>query len=343
MPKRIIFLEPLLSKIKTLVKEGQRGCLEKSVALFGSESDMKTLSESIRNQHKIDKDRLLLIDFTPLLSLGTPIRLHSLEKLYNEIPFVVVAKQGIVFEQLKSFKNISIIVCNENTEIVDFLFSGKWGKRLEKVVTRKFKQEQNIFEIHRAWVENMLLEIIPDSIRKPTETRYFPLHDGAWANLWIDVKSIISEPERAFFIAYQMGYSLTRGYGENLREEGLIAANNTAYILASFLQLIFDNKDLVIIDRLGPYPNLSKMRLIELDIIEGRKLCMVEDVISTGRELDMTQLIVYLHKAEISRAACLFNLEVALPHLIPKDKIFCLCNPSNKIGYKRFPRYVEQQ
>lgn len=340
----VIFIEPLLSKIKTLVKEGQKDCLKKSMTLFGSESDIKTLSESIRKQHEIDKNRLLLVDFTPLLSLGTHTRLHSLEKLYNEIPFIVVAKQGIVFEQLKSLRNISTIVCNKNTEIINFLFIGKWNKKFKKVVPKELKQGQNVLETHGDWVENTLLEIIPDSIRKPpTGTRYLPLHDGAWANLWIDVKSIVKEPEIAFFIAYQIGYLLTRGYSENLREEGFVVGNNTAYILASFLHQIFDKKELVMIDRLGPYPNLSKTRLIGLERIEGKKLCMVEDVMSTGRELDMTQLIVYLHKAEIVRAVCLFNLEIALSRLIPEDKILFLCKPSNKIGYKRFPKYAKQE
>lgn len=340
MSKRIIFLEPLLEKIKTLVKEGQRSCLEKAMALFGIESDIKTLSESIRKEYEINKNRLLLVDFMPLLSLGTPSRFAGLEKLYYEIPFVCIAKDGIVFEQLKIFKDLSVIICNANFEIVSFQFGGKWGKKLEKDVNRKFKVKQSILEIHKNWVEEQLLEIIPNCIRMPPAGTRYPLHDGAWANLWIDVKSIVGEPERNFFISYQMGYLLTRGYSENLKEDGIIVGNNTAYVIASFLQQIFDDKFLIIIDRLGPYPKLSRLRLIGLDKIDGKKLCMVEDVVSTGREIDMTQLIVYLHKAELLRTVCLFNLEIASSRLIPEDNILVLCRPSKKLGYKRYPKYA---
>lgn len=342
MSKGITFIEPLLTKIQTLLKEGQKNCLERSITLFGTESDMEALAESIKKQYEADKTKVLIIDFTPLLSLGTQTRLHILETLFNQAPFFVVAKHGIVFEQIKTLKNIPTVVCNDNHKIV--LFTGDSNKTSRRIINREFKTGENVFQKHQDWVQNKLLDIIPNSIRKPPPgTRYLPLHDGAWANLWIDVKSILKDPNIAFFIAYQIGYLLTRGYTENLIEEGFIVGNNTAYIIASFLNQIFYKKDLVIIDRLGPYPHLSKMRLIGLETIGGKKLCMVEDVISTGRELDMIQLVAYLNKAEISKAVCLFNLDIASSRLVAEDTILSLCNPSRKIGYKRIPKYSKEQ
>lgn len=341
MSKRITFLEPLLTKIQTLLKEGQKNCLERSITLFGIESDMEALSESIKRRYEADKTKVLLIDLTPLLSLGTQTRLHMLETLSNQVPFVVVAKQGIVFEQIKTLRNIPTIVCDDNHEII--LLSGDSRKTSVKIINREFKIGENVFKKHQDWVQNELLEIIPYSVRKPPlGTRYLPLHNGAWANLWIDVKSILRDPDTAFFIAYQIGYLLTGAYSENLKEEGFIVGNNTAYIIASLLNQIFYKKELIIIDRLGPYPNLSKMRLIGIENIGGKKLCMVEDVMSTGRELDMIQLVTYLNNAEISRAVCLFNLDVASSRLVAKEMILSLCNPSRQIGYKRIPKYFQR-
>jgi hypothetical protein len=247
----------------------------------------------------------------------------------------------MVYEQVKTLKNLSTIVIDQNNTIIGSIFSGKWKTKLQKLTDRRLKVGDSIFTIHMEWVENTLLDHIPRCIsRPPANTRLLALHDGAWANLWIDVKTLFSDPEVTFFLAYQIGYALTQGYSTDLPEDGFVVANNTAYVLASFIHQIFDKKDLVIIDRLGPYPNLTRTKLIDLSSkVQGKKFCVIEDVISSGREIDMTYLVVYSNDGEVERVASLFNLELANPRFIEKSRIISLCKPSAKIGYKRVPMY----
>jgi orotate phosphoribosyltransferase len=342
MKPKITFIEPLLLKLADMIKDGQKDCLDKSLTYFGSQDDVQTLAKHVESTYKNDGS-LIAVDFTPFVSLGNPIRMRALGGLYARIPFLVVARKGIAYEQLQALSNISILVCEEKTaDIVDFYFSGKWKLQLERAAKKSgLMKGKSFLEVHRKWADESLLDLIPGSIRKPPHgIRYLPLHDGAWANAWIDVKKIVSNPTAAFFIAYQMGYLLTSGYAEDFVEDGIVVGNNTALILAVFLNAIFDKKELVILDRLGPYPNLSELRFMRLERVEGKQLCMVEDVISTARELDMTQLIMFLNKAEVKKAICLFDLEIASSRFIDRDNILSLCKPSTRISYRRIPRYM---
>jgi hypothetical protein len=340
LPKTLLFIEPLIDKLKYLIKDGQRDVLSKGSALFGEDIDMDSLA-NVLTKYKNDQSKIVLIDLIPIASLGTYTRLQILEELYDEMPFIILAKKGMVSEQVKTLRNLSTIVIDENNIIIDSIFSGKWKRQLKNSIDRRFKIGDSIFDIHMEWVENTLLDRIPHCIiRPPVNTRLLALHDGAWANLWIDVKSLFSDPEDTFFLAYQIGYALTQGYSIDLPEDGFVTSNNTAYVMASFLRQIFDKKELIVIDRLGPYPNLTRTKLIDLsNKVQGKRLCVVEDVISSGREIDMTYLVIYSNEGEVERVATLFNLELTKPKFIDTKRIVSLCRPSAKIGYKRVPMY----
>ncbi len=343
MAKITVFIEPLFDKINQLARMGRPNCLQQAITLFGDEFDINLLVSRIADTYTSNSNNLIFLDFLPLMSLGTRTRLHKLEELYDDIPFVVIAKEGIVFERLKTLKNISLIICDNENKVTNLYFSGKWKKSLSKLVPKRISVDDSILAFHNQYIENYLIDIIPTSLRTPPKkTRQHksqPFSDGTWANLWIDVKAILNNPEVSFFIAYQMAYLLTNAFSKDIQEHGFVVGNNTAYVLASFLQLIFDNKELIMIDRLGPYPKLSKTRLIDLGIAEGKRYCMVEDVISTGRELDLTHLIVYLNDSFIERVITLFDLEVASSRLINDANIMALCKPSAEIGYIKYPKY----
>lgn len=339
MTANLLFIEPLLDKIKQQVVKGEENALKKSLTLYGTGLDITQLIKTIKHA-KYNKRQLILLDLSPFMAIGTQTRLHKLERAYNQFPFIVIAKQAVVLEQFTMFSKISTIVCDVDNKIIEIALNGKWKNLLREAIGRKLKKDDNLVDLHAEWLENKFLEMIQKCIQKPPNgTRFLPLHDGAWANKWIDVKSIISSPELVFFIAYQMGYHLTQGYSRMLDVDGFIVGNNTAYILASFLRTIFEDKDLIVIDKLGPFPQLSKTRLYGLGELENKNLCLVEDVISTGRELDLIYLLTFLSKGEIKKVISLFNLEIAHSRLLTSDMIFALCKPSKKINYKRVPMY----
>ena len=185
------------------------------------------------------------------------------------------------------------------------------------------------------------MRVAQQSLRDPPGgTRFGRLHDGAWANMWIDVKAALGDPRSAFFAAYQMGYCLTRGFSLPLDEDAFVVCNNNSLLMASFLHQLFPGKELVVLDRLGPYPSFRGARTAALDRIDGKKVVLLEDVVSTGREVDMTQLACLLRQAEVTKVVCLFSLEVARSRLLPESSLLSLCRPSRRLRYLRKPMYT---
>jgi len=340
--KEIHIIEPLLEKIRALLltEPFEKHRLQKALSLYGAEEDFKSLSK-VPEKARDNKKTLILVDFTPIMSLGTKTRLNELIKIYQAHHFIAVAKEGTVLYNLKSLGKIPVAICEEDYTISDLLLPP--GETETPLVSDcKSLKGKNFLTLHSEWVNKTLSAIIPKTIREPPEgRRYVRLSDDTWANVWIDVKSILTNPETSFFIAYQMGYLLTEGYSRSIGEEGFIVGNNIAYILATFLQQIFDDKKIIIIDHVGPYPSLSKTKLLGLDEKLGEgKFIMVEDVISTGRELDLLYLLVFLSRGEIERAVCFLNLEVASPVVFDPKRVFTLCYPTLIIkNYKRLSKY----
>ncbi|HKJ31955.1 MAG TPA: hypothetical protein VKA34_09000, partial [Balneolales bacterium] len=62
---------------------------------------------------------------------------------------------------------------------------------------------------------------------------------------------------------------------------------------------IFEDKQLVIIDRLFPYPKFSPLRADSLFHLQKKKICIIEDVIATGREIDLLILLALTQEAEV--------------------------------------------
>jgi len=338
--REIHIIEPLLEKIKiSLLGLFEKNRLQKALSLYGTEEDFKSLSEMLKKARD-NKKTMTLIDFTPIMSLGTKTRLNKLIEMYQDYPFIAITKKGTVLQHLKDLDSIPVAICEEDYTISNFFLPDETETNLLRYC--KSLKGKNFLTLHSEWVNKNLSTIVPKSIRKPPKgQRYVRLPDDTWANVWIDVKSILTNSETSFFIAYQIGYLLTEGYSRDIIEEGFIVGNNIAYILASFLQQIFDDKKIIIIDHMGPYPSLSRTKLLGLNekLREG-KFIIVEDVISTGRELDLLYLLIFLSGSEVERAVSFLNLEVASPVVFDPKKVLTLCNPTLIIrNYKRLLKY----
>lgn len=92
---------------------------------------------------------------------------------------------------------------------------------------------------------------------------------------------------------------------------------------------------------MGPYPSLSRTKLLGLnEKLDEGKFVIIEDVISTGRELDLLYLLIFLSGSEVERAVSFLNLEVASPVVFDPKKVLTLCNPTLIIrNYKRLLKY----
>jgi hypothetical protein len=330
----IYIIEPLLHQIQGFITAGRGKCLADARTLFGTQADIEDVASRVRSA--FTTKRRVLVDFTPFVSLGTESRWRKLEDLAQEAPFYAVVRKGAALERLKTLARIPTVICDEQHNISDVLAP----KRKSVKALKASLIGKNFLDIHREWVHKELEERIPTALCDPPQgSTYHRLPDDTWANIWIDVKALLADPEEAFRAAYHMGHRLTRGYTESLDEHGFVVGNNTAYILAGFLQCIFDDKQLLMIDRLGPYPSLSRTRLIGLEKLGGRRFCMIEDVISLGREVDLIYLVLFLHNIKLERVMSMFDLEIGSPLLLGSTECVSLCKPRMKMKYRRFPKY----
>lgn len=341
MNRRYVLVEPLLERAQELVANCEEHALEQALTLFGTARDVGRLEAAIRIAGR-DASVLPVVDMTPFQSTGAQSRLKGLSSLYAEVPFLLLARQRFALEQFEWVAGVTCAVCDENHQIIEIVNPGDGRQSNRFRIHPALVRGGDILQLHSAWVEQRLLELIPNAVREPENgMRYLELHDGAWANKWLDVKSLLRTPSVAFFTAYEVGYALTDGYSRDLDEDVIVASNNTAFVIASLLQQLFDHKQLVMIDRLGPVPNIARLWLLGLDRVDNKRICMIEDVMSTGREVDMTEIIARVHHAEISRAISMFDLEVASSRLVSKNRLLALCRPSKEIQYSRLPKYTE--
>jgi hypothetical protein len=336
-----VFIEPLLQKLEIVIKHGERNPLIKALTMFGTTEDLNSLTGAIESCKELKP--WPLVDFTPFaaMGLGSQSRVQHLSGLYHRRPFFIVVRQGTAIEHLSVLKDIAAIICDDQHRIIEVIcpngaVSSGYGKLLTKGT--------DMFQLHSGWVHGVLVKNLANCVRKPPQDRrYVKLHDETWANLWIDVKAIIQDCRLALFVAYQMGYMLTYGYRDQLLEDAFVVANNTSYVIAALLNQIFDDKELVIVDKLGVYPSLTRTKIVSLQGMQGRRLCMIEDVISTGREADLVYLLSFLQGGGIGKVICLFNLDIASPLLIKADRLISLCRPSLGLRYRRLAKYAGKE
>lgn len=344
-PRKIKLIEPFLLKKRRVIDSPEMVCLDSASGVSLDDTDLENISNRLEEMKKVS---LPVLDFTPFLDLGSRNRYSALQEIFRQNNYVIACKDGRVADELKNIKlkdpenSIPFIVYDS-----DFEYKGSSSENISEVL------KKNFLEFRRGYIEKKIFYWLESNITNPENKDWIELHNGSGSNMWLDIKGIIEQPNRAFFIAYQMGYLLTNGYIEDLdRVAGFVASNNNGWIIGSILARMFE-KELFIIDKLGPSPriNISWMEDIAEDIHQ-RKVIIIEDLISTGREVDLLFLFLKYIGASIIAIVSLFDLERANPILISEDsvgsdfRIHSLCkpskyldNPGEELGYKRISKY----
>jgi hypothetical protein len=148
-----------------------------------------------------------------------------------------------------------------------------------------------------------------DRIRVPSK-RY--------VSKWLNMKQLLAKPAIAFFLAYEMGAILTNGYTDDVDDIDVIASsNNTGLVLASHLSQIL-SKPLMIIDHLGPVSRLVSGRL---PAAFETRICLVEEVVATGREADLANLYLQLRGATLEYILIAAKIGLALPDAALSAKV----------------------
>lgn len=339
-----VVVDPLFERLEFLVRDGRPHALERARTLFGSQRELDALLQKIRDSCRhAGPSGNVIVDLTPFPSLGAEKRVATFLDASRDLKFMAVVRSSVAYDLLKDASHIaSVLLDDESYKPKEAVFPGPARNRL-RTFYKTNMEPLDFIAFRRALAEAELLAMSAQFVRRPPPgARYVQLHDRAWANQWIDVKAILREPRKGFYLAYLMGYLLTRGYTADLDEDSLIVTNNIAYVLAVYLARIIENRPLVMIDRLGPFPRLTPMRVDAIENLRQKRFCLVEDVVSTGREVDMAALLAVLRDAEIRRAVCVFDLEVARPRLVPSSSLISLCRPSRKLRWRQVPAYARE-
>jgi len=293
----------------------------------------RTINE-LNNISDISK-KTILIDFVPFLDIGGTNQFKKIAELIKDKKILIVSNSILA----PSFNNngIPTLVLDSELNII------KPPSQSEK----DFGEVTNYFSLHQEYVEDVVFDLVEKSKRFP-KGKYISLPDGSAVNMWFDVKKIIDNPRDLLFISYQLSYLLTRAYTKEIDEDGFIVSNNNAWALASMLSRIL-NKKIHIIDSLGPSPRVNSGWLQEIGRkINGSSLIIVEDLISTGREVDLLYFFLNYVGAKVKRVITLVNLERGEPIFksIKTEEgkncfsVLSLCRPLYKIeDYEVIPKY----
>jgi len=323
---KYIIIEPHMQKTKNNLTNGQNRPISGSGVLKDAEMDfLKKIFDR--------KAEILLIDLFPFSDLGS----GRIEILKNLLPknrnIYFILKKDSLEEKFHEY-GLPYLLFDENFKLnkssnkIDFEFEIKDYKNFKLKI-----------------IESCILKWIKDAtITPPQNDKWVALQDGTKANRWIDIKGLGRDPEKSFYIAYQIGYFLSKGYTDvELKEiDGFIVANNNAVSLASLLSIFFA-KPLFIIDKLGPSPRINPKWLIEIGhALEGKKLIIIEDVISTGREVDLLYFFLIYHRVEVKKIISIVDLNCAFPILPERSLVLSLCKPSINLKYRRILAYQKE-
>ena len=324
--RKYIIIEPHMEKTKNNLRDGQNRPISGSGVL--KDAEIHFLERSFNSQAEI-----LLVDLLSFSDLGSG-RIETLKKLLpknKNIHFIL--KKGSLEKKFQEYELPYLLFdenfkLNKNSNKTDFDFEIKDYKNFKLKI-----------------IESRILRWIKDAtITPPENNKWITLQDGTKANKWIDIKGLVRDPEKSFYIAYQIGYFLSKGYTDvELKEtDGFIVANNNAVSVASLLSIFFA-KPLFIIDKLGPSPRVNPKWLIEIGhALEGKKLIIIEDVISTGREVDLFYFFLIYHRVEVKKIFSIVDLNCAFPILPEQSLVVSLCKPSINLKYKRILAYQKE-
>lgn len=338
----IALVEPLLDKLTEMIASGQSNPLKHGRSLYGDPSDIERLNHLIVAAQPLDG--VPMVDLFPMQSVGTDSRLRSLSETFRRRPFVLVIQENIPsgpsLEQLMG--ELPSILLDSNGMVKSQSRPLRDANTQLQECAQLLPEGSEFIRVREGIVGMQLTEAAASSLRTPPKGRRYVLVDETAVDAWFDIKRLLQDTTFGLELAYHMGYALTSGYARPLEEEGFLVGNNTAYVIACFLQDIFDQKELYVIDRIGAFPDLSHLRLSGYaEQLRGKRFVLVEDVTSTGREIDLLTLSALFLGATATRVVAAFDMEIAASLLQGASSVVCLARPAMRIAYGRVSRLAQ--
>ena len=306
--------------------------------VFAERSDIRAVTEGIRDTSESGRFPVLL-DLSFVRALGDTARLQPILDIRRKSPFAVVVREGLASRATDVIKQVPHIVLGESLSVISIELGGLPAEH-EEALSGLLRPGSDWIPVREGLVERRIASLAASAIEEtPVTQRYITLPDGTAANKWLASKRLLTNATVAVEWATEIALRLTKYLAiERPDATAFVAGNNCGYLLMSYVQRLLPSIPVFMIDRLGPYPHLSDLRVGALQRLFGHKVCVIADVVSTGRELDLMHSYLRHADASILQAVSVFDLEVARP-LAATCEITALCRASRFLDYVRIPRY----
>jgi len=348
-------IDPLKLKIQDLLSEGQPFPLNQARQRFGTADDIKQIVEAFQ-ELRAGPRPYALVDLTPFERVGRIRELVAeLDRSTNARPVMMVLSEGVLADIKSAFNSLPVLVCvySEGGDLTSIIGGSSQDQLLKPKLLDEMKAGQIRF--HLRWLRKIITEqkltallFHPDcldipSVNDPPETRayisgtyYRKMPNGMLVSCYLNLKQMGRDYRALTTLAYEIVLELMHHFRRDVTAtdefDTLITPNNTALFLASSVQAILE-KPVVPIDRLGPIPALQLQTTRLREVLNGKRVILVEEVVATGNEVDRT--IVFLNHigARLIKIIALYNLEVGTPLLVQPGQMVSLCRPKKELNY----------
>lgn len=342
-------LDPLRWKIHEQLVTGQPNPLNLARLRWGTQRDIAMLQSEI-SRLPPSQNNFFCIDLTPFERIGNPAALVRVARLHPRCRPVILTIGDSVLQQFKQLPDSE----KETVEFARYHANGAFdrviaGTKLNPVSAGILERYKSLSDLRSVVAEQRLTELLfgdncldlpgpgkPDRYTKVCGQWYRKMPNGMLVSCYLNLKEIGKSPEELTALAYEIILPAS-GYFRRDRDElaqfaAFVVPNNTALLLTSPVQAILE-KPVICIDKLGPIPSITQQDKRTLELICGRDVILVEEVIATGNEVDRTMLFLSNAKARVQRVIALYNLEVGRPLLIEQEQIISLSKPRRELRY----------
>lgn len=351
------YVDPTPEKILRMISGARDDVLQRARMTWGDQEDYDAVAAKL-NALPAD-GTLRVVDLSCVQSLGEQARLAPLQVHAKDNPTVLVLRREIAarYPEITEESVAGIITIEESVERAYGIESQSVPFAVHSVshgfhpdvgtilaATPSFGPGSNWTEGSNALIGDYLARLVcAQGLRVSPDNHRYTLSDGTESNIWLDVKKLISKPENSVQIAYFFARSITADFRTFQKADGtpvpltLLAGNHTAVAIAAMIRaLLGPSVAVAVFDQLGPQAYLTRARI---DVMRSlpREVIIIEDVLSSGREVDFIALLALVRRSDVARVVSLYDLEIAHPRLIPANRVIALSRPARMAGYKRTP------
>ncbi len=369
----MIIIDPFKDRILRSIRMGKANPIQKALGGYATDEDIifleRSISSLIREEKKRDGRPYFFIDLTaPFRSYAKfELLFRILNKYKNPRPVLMLKNENIVQHLVNDlqFNDSQFFIASFNRfGVFNDLFGGKkadnylyqsiyddlygFDDNNQAITLKHIRQnviQSNLFNsiLKAKCIEYPRSYTYQKFREKPISImgrNYKVLPNGMLVSCYLNLKHLGESIDLLIDIVYEIylnieNYFIESPDGKNGDFKYIITTNNTALMIASLLQVIFENKTIIPIDKLGPIPSLRLHSAVLKSKLDNSNVILFEEVVGTGSEVDRAIMFLNHMNAKIIKIISLFDLKVGRPLLINDTFAYeALCTPKEELHYE---------